>query len=26
MTEAIENPYKDKMGAGQSMAELLGNE
>ena len=25
MTEAIENPYKDKMGAGQSMAELLGN-
>ena len=25
MTEAIENPYKDKIGAGQSMAELLGN-
>ena len=25
MTEAIENPYKDKEGAGKSVAELLGN-
>ena len=25
MTEAIENPYKDKGGAGKSVAELLGN-
>jgi predicted Fe-Mo cluster-binding NifX family protein len=25
MTEAIENPYKDKEGAGKSLAELLGN-
>jgi len=25
MTEAIENPYKDKEGAGKSVAELFGN-
>lgn len=25
MTEAIENPFKDKEGAGKSVAELLGN-
>ncbi len=25
MTETIENPYKDKEGAGKSVAELLGN-
>ena len=25
MTEAIENPYKDKEGAGKSVAQLLGN-
>jgi predicted Fe-Mo cluster-binding NifX family protein len=25
MTEVIENPYKDKEGAGKSVAELLGN-
>ena len=25
ITEAIENPYKDKEGAGKSVAELLGN-
>ena len=25
LTEAMENPYKDKEGAGKSVAELLGN-